>query len=173
MTGRTSAMLTRHAILCLAFLSGTLVFAGGRGTARAGDDRIYRSLTTDQLEEMLKAEKLQFKKTENSASRGAYFYDFKRGAFNLRLTYFDGNDLMIDNFFAKAVPLDRVNDWNRKAKFSRASLHKDKDGEFLMLEFNLDLLGGITRGAVKRFIAQFEQECGTFDRFIGTSAASA
>jgi hypothetical protein len=121
---------------------------------------------------MLKSEKLEFKKTENAASRGTWFYDFKRGTFNLRLTYFDGKDLMIDNFFARGVPLDKVNDWNKKAKFSRASLHRDKEGEYLMLEFNLDVVGGITRGNVKQFIARFEQECGNFDRFIGTAAAN-
>lgn len=165
-------MFTRSAILGVALLSGTLLFVPGHTGAQGGDERIYRALTTDQLEEMLSAEKLTFKKTENAANRGTWFYDFKRGAFNLRLTYFDGKDLMIDNFFARAVPLDRVNDWNKKAKFSRASLHRDKDGEFLMLEFNLDLLGGITRGTVKQFITHFEQECGNFDRFIGTGAAN-
>jgi hypothetical protein len=136
-----------------------------------GDDRVYRFLTTDQLEDFLSSYQIQFKKTENFTLRGVYYYDFKRDNFNVRLTYFDGKDLMIDNMFSKAVSLDKVNEWNKKAKFSRASSHKDNVGEFVMLEYNLDVLGGITKGTIRQMITQFDQECKNFERFLGTGGA--
>jgi len=82
------------------------------------------------------------------------------------MTYFDGKDLMIDNMFSRSVSLDKLNEWNKKAKFSRASANKDKVGDYVMLEYNLDVIGGVTKGTIRQMITQFDVECNNFDRFI-------
>ncbi len=120
---------------------------------------------------MLSSLRIEFKKSDHAAQSGVHYYDFKRGSFNLRLTYYNGKDLMLDNQFNRGVPLEKLNDWNKKAKFSRASLHQDKQGPFLMLEYNLDLVGGVTRGAIREYLAQFDKECAGFERFLATAAA--
>jgi hypothetical protein len=165
-------MFLRHFALGMGLLAVAFHLLPGRADAQErGDDRVYRSLTTEQLENILTGHNVQFKKTEDQKQRGTIYYDFKRGNYNVRLTYFDGKDLMIDNIFNRPIPLDKINDWNKKAKFSRASWHKDNLGEFVMLEYNLDILGGVTRGNIRQFINQFDAECGNFDRFLGTVAA--
>jgi hypothetical protein len=136
------------------------------------DERVFHSLSTEQLEGFLGSQRIDYKKSDNKSLSGVYYYDFKRGSHGLRLTYYNGKDLMLDKQLQRGLPLDKVNDWNKKAKFSRASLHQDQRGPFLMLEYNLDLTGGVTRGTLRQFLAQFEQECAGFDRFIAEASAA-
>lgn len=96
-------------------------------------------------------------------------YDFKRKSFTMRLYHFDGKDIMLDAVFP-VMPLERVNDWNIKAKFSRATLQKDARGLFITLESNLDLLGGVTEGTLKQFVLSFDDEVRLFAKYVsGTS----
>ena len=53
---------------------------------------------------------------------------------------------MLDAVFRK-LPFDRINEWNRNAKFSRAVLQTSPKGDYTTLESNLDLIGGVTEGA--------------------------
>jgi Putative bacterial sensory transduction regulator len=160
-------MCRRKTLPVLVVVAATLAAVPARAAAQGtGDDRVYRFLTADQLEDFLTSFQIPFKKTDDLTQRGVYYYDFKRGSFNVRLSYFDGKDLMIDNIFRKSASLDRINEWNKKAKFSRASLHKGNMGEHVMLEYNLDVLGGVTKGTVRQMITQFDTECKNFDRFL-------
>jgi hypothetical protein len=136
------------------------------------DERVFRSLSADQLEDILRGQKIEFKKSENAKSPGRHYYDFKRGTVGVRLTNYNGKDLMLDAQFARGLPLEKLNDWNKKAKFSRVSLHQDAKGAFITLEYNLDVAGGITRGTVVRFLTQFDQEARDFERFLASAAIS-
>lgn len=135
------------------------------------DQRVYRSVSPDQLEDFLRSQRLEFKKNANAGMAGVFYYDFKRGNHGVRLTYYNGKDLMLDNQLNRNVPLEKLNEWNKKAKFSRASLHQDKQGPFVMLEYNLDLTGGVTLGTLRQFLGQFAQECTAFDGFVAATAA--
>jgi len=137
------------------------------------DERVFRALTMDQLEDILRGQKIDYKKSENAKFPGLVYYDFKRGEINIRLTNYHGKDLMLDTQFHTGLALEKLNDWNKKAKFSRVSLHEDKKGAFITLEYNLDIVGGITRGTIVRFLTQFEHEAHDFERFLaGTATAS-
>lgn len=133
--------------------------------AGGGGDKVYRILTADQMESMLKNFNLEYKKSD-SKTAGNYFYDYKKHNFSIRLYFYNGKDLMVDTIF-KDMPLEKLNEWNTKAKFSRACLHKDDKGPFTALEFNLDVLGGITEGTVRQFLTVFEDELKAFDKFVG------
>ncbi len=134
-------------------------------TGRGGSDKIYRSLSTDQMEAMLKSFNVDYKKLE-SKTKGNYYYDYKKDNYTLRLYFFGGKDLMIDTVFNEQ-PLTKLNEWNTRAKFSRACQNKDDKGLFTTLEFNLDLLGGVTEGTIKQFMKTFDEEVRAFDKFLG------
>jgi hypothetical protein len=136
-------------------------------SAASGQDKVYTSMTTEQLENLMKDMEIQFKKMPGK--NDVVFYDFERNNYKIRMHYFAGKDLMLDALFAK-FPVDKINQWNIRAKFSRAVLHKDDKGEFTALEWNLDLLGGVTDAAVKHFIKTFDQEVKDFDKFLGAAA---
>jgi hypothetical protein len=79
---------------------------------------------------------------------------------------------MLDAVFA-ALSLEKINDWNVRAKFSRACLHKDDKGGFTALESNLDIVGGVTAGTIRQFILGFDEEIRSFRELIGTPAPPA
>jgi hypothetical protein len=133
--------------------------------ARAEDDKVFKGLSPEQTEAFLAKMEIEFKKAESKAP-GTFMYDFKRKSFTMRLYHFDGKDIMLDAVFP-VMPLERVNDWNIKAKFSRATLQKDGRGLFVTLESNLDLLGGVTEGTLKQFVLSFDDEVRLFAKYVG------
>ena len=90
------------------------------------DGKVITQLPVEHAEVLLKKQGLEFKKID-SKTAGVVFYDFKRRSFNVRFYYYEGKDLMLDAVFP-AVPLERINDWNRKAKFSRATVWNTSGG---------------------------------------------
>jgi hypothetical protein len=149
-------------------LHGSLVLAillAAVSPVRAQDDKVFKTMTPEQTEAFLTKMEIDFKKAESKAP-GTFMYDFKRKTFTMRLYHFDGKDVMLDAVFP-AMGLDRVNDWNLKAKFSRATLQKDGRGLFVTLESNLDLVGGVTEGTLKQFVLSFEDEVQLFAKYAG------
>ncbi|MCI0684836.1 MAG: YbjN domain-containing protein [Gemmataceae bacterium] len=133
--------------------------------ARAQDDKVFKQLTAAETEAILQALKIDFKKTP-AKKEGIVYYDFQRGGHKMRLYWYNGKDLMLDAVFP-GMSLDRVNQWNVRAKFSRACLHRDAKGEFTALESNLDLAGGATEGAVRHFFKVFDDEVKLFAKVAG------
>jgi len=144
------------------------VVAALTGLAQAQEPKVIAQLTSEQTEEFLKKQGIEFKKIETKTP-GTFFYDFQRKSFNVRLYNYDGKDLMLDAVFSR-LPLERVNDWNVKAKFSRACLNRDAKGEFSTLESNLDLIGGVTEGGLKQFFASFDEELRLFAKFTSETS---
>ncbi len=159
-----------NAALCL-MLTGTLLCAQSNAAAqeKQADVKIYTQMTVEQAEAFLKKQGVEYKKVETK-NPGTVFYDFKRGNLNLRFSYFDGKDLMLEAVFG-GLPLERINEWNRKAKFSRASLGRDGVNTFSALESNIDLAGGVTEGALKQFFASFDEELRIFMKYAGDAEA--
>ncbi|MFO0865383.1 MAG: YbjN domain-containing protein [Gemmataceae bacterium] len=129
-------------------------------------EKAIKELTVPATESLLKSVGVDFKKVDPKKPDEGVFFDFKRGTFDVRLYNFQGKDLMMDSVF-RALPLEKLNDWNTRAKFSRACLHKDAKGPYATLESNLDIAGGVTETTVKNFVLGFEAELKSFDRFIG------
>ena len=131
--------------------------------ALAPAQEVFKEITSERLEELLRTMKIDYKKDD--AGKGTTFYDYKSKGFDLRLWNFKGKDLMIDIFLTK-VDWETINKWNSTAKFSRARLNKDtKSGqEAAVLESNLDLQGGVTEGTIKYFIESFDKEVEQWNR---------
>ena len=134
----------------------------------AQDDKVFKLISTEQTETLLSSLKIEFKKTP-AKKEGIFYYDFQRGGHSVRLYWYGGKDLMLDAVFGK-MSLEQVNAWNTRAKFSRACLHKDDKGEFIALEANLDILGGVTESTIRQFMNVFEDEVKAFAKFVGGSA---
>jgi hypothetical protein len=138
---------------CLALALFTL---GAQGEA------VIPTLTPERLEKFLAEQKLDFKKS-SVKNEDVHYYTFLRGKFEVRLTSFGTQDLMLDCTF-KPLPLDGINRWNVSAKFSRASWQKDPKGEpYSVLEYNLDCRGGVTPKALENYLARFDEELKNFD----------
>jgi Putative bacterial sensory transduction regulator len=149
-------------------LLATVTFAVlGSAPSLQAQDKVFTNFSTAQIEQILTDLNLEFKKTA-SKTDGIFFYDYKRDKNSIRLHYFKGKDLMLD-VLLKDNSLDTLNRWNRRAKFSRASLHKDDKGAYTALESNLDLVGGVTARNVAHFIRTFHDEIPEFERFLGGS----
>lgn len=128
------------------------------------DDKVYRSVTTEQLEGMLTKLKIDYKK-KDSKTPDTFYYDFTRLKSTVRLYYYAGKDLMLDVVF-RELSLESLNKWNVKAKFTRVCRHQDDKGGFTTLESNLDLVGGVTSGAIEQFLKNFENDLLAFQSFV-------
>lgn len=147
-----------------------LVLLGGPllpGTAQETKDKVYRDLSPAGLEEFFKSEKIPVQKSAEPKNKDTFYYDYQRSQLSIRITSFAGKDLMIDTVFPK-VPLAKVNEWNLQAKFSRACLHENDKAEFVSLEQNLDLTGGVTEEGLRKFLTNFYEEADRFQRFVST-----
>lgn len=63
----------------------------------------------------------------------------------------------------KKVDLKKINEWNASKRFSRAYLDKDGDA---VIEWDVDLEGGTTAGAIKESIKTYRIGVMTFVRFL-------
>jgi len=126
-------------------------------TVRAQNEEVMKFVPPERIEKIFEDLKQTYKKAPLASAKNSFTYDYDRNSYKLRLYYYAGQDLMIDAEMAKA-DWETVNKWNSTAKFSRASLRKDKLGEFVTLESNLDCIGGVTEGTIKQFMRQFDEE---------------
>jgi hypothetical protein len=118
--------------------------------------------------------KLEISYKKAAPKNGPVIYDFDRQGYKIRLSNFGGTDLMLDAAF-EPVPVERINAWNVRAKFSRGVLYGGGK-PYAAIESNLDCEGGVTSGAIVQFIRRFDSEVSTFDKFLadrGSTAAGA
>jgi len=129
--------------------------------------KIIRSMSTSEMESFLNEMHFDFRKTpsNNPNDKNVVFYDFKKNNYDYRVTYFGGQDLMVDVLFPEAK-LETVNNWNRRARFTRAVQYEDNKGKFLALESNFDFLGGVTMDGLKHFFKTYDQEARDFENFL-------
>lgn len=133
-------------------------------SARGQSDKIHKAVTNEQIEATLKGLGIEAKKSAAKTGNATHF-DFERNRHKVRLYNFDGKDLMLDAVFPSA-PWELVNDWNRRAKFSRAALVKEGEREATVLESNLDCVGGVSESIVKQFVRTFDDELKAFDAHL-------
>jgi hypothetical protein len=128
-------------------------------------DKVQRSVSSAKLESILQDMKIKYDKTAGKED-GIHFYDFERNTFRIRLHNYQGRDLWIDVRFNDQTNLKDINEWNIRAKFSRAVLLKEGDKQSTSLEAQIDCLGGITDGMIRQFIVRFDGELKSFVQFL-------
>ena len=161
-------------MMAAAFLSASTVLAQDRSkkegapedkkTAPADDKQVYRNVAAEKIEAILKSMKIDYKKVKGKAD-GIWFYDFERNDYKIRLHNYQGNDLWIDAHFNDKLPLEEINKWNARAKFSRAvQLMSAKQS--VSLESQIDCVGGVSDGIIRQFIQRFDGELMQFSKFL-------
>lgn len=141
-----------------------LLWTGGVATAwggSAGEDVIY-SLSVAQVDELLAERENSERIVEYvRLMPGIWYYTTSLGQ-QVLLEGFLEDGLVVDfmTFYYVEFPanatygkLEHINEWNREARFSRAYVDQDGDA---VLEFDLDLEGGVTLGAVHAFLNLFD-----------------
>ncbi len=128
-------------------------------------DKVLRSVAPARLESVLHDMKIKFEKTAGKPD-GVFAYDFDRSGRKARLQNYQGRDLSIDVQFAGKISLAEINEWNTRARFSRAVLLKNGDKESTSLEAQLDCQGGVTDGMLRQFILRFDGEVKGFVQFL-------
>jgi hypothetical protein len=154
MTRLVSILATSVACLGLAIAAG-----------RAQDDKkIVQNVTAERIEAILKDLGIEFKKSAGK-TEGVQFYDFERNNYKIRLHNYQGKDLWIDAFFSDAMSAEEVNQWNSRAKFSRAVQLKGEK-QAVSLEAQLDCMGGVNDLIVRQFVRRFDGEVLQFVKFL-------
>jgi hypothetical protein len=160
--------MSRVSLLAVPCLAASLALAPA-SPGQEGEAGILKTLPTKTLEAILgdlgiEAEKSDLPGRDGNPVPGMYVYKYKHNNRETLLFYFGGKELMLQNS-RPAVPLQKANDWNVLAHFSRAYNVQNKT----IFEWNLDCEGGVTRGIVKQFFRRFDSEMKKFEQFLGAA----
>jgi hypothetical protein len=154
--------------LVLPIASAILLVAQPGSIGAQAKEKVYRSVNARQLEDILNDLSIKFRKSQPENLPEDYRFQFERGGFTVLFTLSKGKVLWLSASFPR-VPLEKINQWNEKAKYSRAILSRQKDQEFTIVEWQLDAGGGVTDNMIRQFIKGFHEEVSNFDSFIGKS----
>jgi hypothetical protein len=157
--------MSRIARATLALLAVAAILAVRSASGQDADKKIYRNVTSERLEAVLEELGLKYTKLPGK-SEGIHSYDFERNKFKVRLYNYHGKDLWIDAFFSDPLSLEEVNQWNSRAKFSRAVLIKANEKPAVSLESQLDCMGGVSDVIVRQFVRRFDGEVAQFVKFL-------
>jgi len=126
--------------------------------------KVFKILSNEHLAKLLKEAEIDFK-TVPAMDEGVTFFDYERNGYKLRLHSYAGKDLWLEAIFPMA-PLETLNRWNQRTKFSRAVLVKEDEGDSTSLEVQMDCTVGVTDGMVLRFLRRFDGDVQAFAKFI-------
>lgn len=129
------------------------------GRAQEGSVEIIRDIPAANLERVLSALNLEYQEVKPG------IYRFTLGKYKV-LLFNKGSDLQFFASFKKPkTTFGRINDWNRTdlGRFSRAYLDKDGDP---CIESDLDVSGGITKGALAAFFKKWIENLAKFTEYI-------
>lgn len=158
----TRCGLCRCGLTLVAASLGIWLLAGV-GTAQ---DKVINTVSNEKIESIMNALNITFKKSPGK-KEGVTFFDYTRNNYDIRLHNYDGKDLWIDALFNDKTSLEQVNEWNVRAKFTRAVLLKSAEGkETISLESQIDCAGGVTDGMIRQFIIRFDAEIQGFVKFL-------
>lgn len=146
-----------------------VIFIAVVSTAQAQEDKVFRALSPEATEKMLLDLKIDFKKA-SSKKGDEHYYEFTRDGFKIRLTHYSPQELKLDCVF-RGISLENVNHWNFTSRQGRAVYYKDQTGEVTLLEYSLDVSGGVTAGTIQQFIVRFDTELKKYDKYVNGAIA--
>src|ERR1700722_16130536 len=93
----------------LGILAGLASFWLLSASTVAAQEVVYRQVSAEKLEAILKDLDITYRKVENQNDKGIVFYHFKRNNYDVRLHNYNGKDLWIDCVFSEKSTLDAIN----------------------------------------------------------------
>src|SRR5215475_10939248 len=118
------------------WMVAVVIFVALTPSVRAQDDKVFKELTPEAAEKLLKEQKIEFAKS-SSKKGDEHYYDFTRNNFKIRLTLVSPKELMLDCVF-RGMPIDKVNQYNTITRVARANYQRDNSGVFTLLGYGLD-----------------------------------
>lgn len=153
-------MINRRTALAGLLTAGGIGLSTTRQSVAAdefSEETVVKEASSQLVEGLLEALDLEFEEKEN----GTYAFEMdgtKTVLFN------KGKDAQLYcGFTGKRVTLSRINEWNRKKRFSRAYLDQDNDA---VLEADIDFEGGVTGETLLRFFRIFALSAKEFQKHI-------
>jgi hypothetical protein len=148
--------LGRRAAL-VAITAGALVAAPGFTPPMAAQE-VVSEVSTEQLRKMLESMGYEVEQPKEDMLQFAI-----EG--HTALIVNKKTNIQFYSYFKKQKKMDlkKVNEWNATMRFSRAYLDKDGDA---VIEWDDDLEGGTTAGALKESIQTYRHGVMTFVRFL-------
>lgn len=156
MARKRTAVLT---IACLVLLAAFLVLPF-YGKAEEKNTEIYRKITAEETERLIKEIGLFYSKKKHSSGR--IYFTFRIGGYSAGLVLYDciGDNkktctaLQMKSYFTvKKEPgdktLSKVNEWNRKNRLLKSYVGNEGD---ISLETDLNIRGGVTKETIENFI---------------------
>mgnify|MGYP005609176595 FL=1 len=129
---------------------------------------VRTGITPGEMEALLKAGSYRYERVEGG---GRLYFHLPLAGLRAVLFLQDCREgsceslLLYAGFSTDNPPsLERVNEWNREKRFSRAYLDEEGDP---VLEADLDLAGGVADGAIRAFLDLFEENLRAFAAWIG------
>ena len=159
-------MVARKSLTAFTLIMSALMSAGSVPAQDKDKDKVQRTVSSARLEGILQDMKIKFDKKSDAKNDGVHFYDFERNSFKIRLHNYNGRDLWLDVHFTDKISLEEINQWNIRAKFSRAVLLKTGAKQSTSLEAQIDCEGGTTDGMIRQFILRFDGEIKSFVQFL-------
>jgi hypothetical protein len=164
----------RHIPRRAAALVGCAILAAALAAAPAPAQdkvKVYRNITPGQVENILNDLGVKFTKTQPKNLPNDWDFDFDRTiggmTYKVRFTVANGKLLWLSAFFPKNEKgIDKMNEWNVQAKFSRAVQDRVGDREYSIVESQIDAAGGVTEDMIRQFIRRFDDEVSRFDAFL-------
>ena len=129
---------------------------------------VRTGITPGEMEALLKAGSYRYERVEEG---GRVYFHLRLAGLRAVLFLQDCREGSCESLLLYAgcstdnpPSLERVNEWNREKRFSRAYLDEEGDP---VLEADLDLAGGVADGAIRAFLDLFEENLRAFAAWIG------
>jgi Putative bacterial sensory transduction regulator len=141
----------------VAITAGALLTAPGLAPALAAQE-VVSEVSTEQLRKMLESMGYEVEQPKDDMLQFAI-----EG--HTALIVNKKTNIQFYSYFKKQKKMDlkKVNEWNATKRFSRAYLDKDGDA---VIEWDVDLEGGTTAGALKESIRTYRLGVMAFVRFL-------
>lgn len=124
-----------------------LTLVGSALPAYGGDEDVVATMSAGRMERIVNS----FSDVSNFKERGNNQYYFEVDGLKI-LLFNQGETLQLAAFFTDKVSLSRINEWNRRKRFTRAYLDKDNEP---VLESDIELTGGVTEKNVKEWFKTY------------------
>ena len=146
-----------HRVSLTAFTAAALLAAPGFTPCVAAQE-VLTEVSTEQLQKMLESMGYDVHQPKEDVLQFA-IEGHTAVLFNKK------TNVQFYSFFKKQKRMDlkKVNEWNATKRFSRAYLDQDGDA---VIEWDVDLEGGTTAGALKESIRTYRLGVMTFVRFL-------
>jgi len=152
----------RRRVSLVAITAGALLAAPGFTPSMAAQE-VVSEVSTDQLQKLLESMGYEVEQPKEDVLQFAI-----EGHTALAIN--KKKNVQLYSYFKKQqkkMDLKKVNEWNATKRFSRAYLDEDGDA---VIEWDIDLEGGTTSGALKESIRTYRIGVMTFVRFLNGQA---